>query len=721
MKRFMLLLSISLTGIISWAQTSTDSPYLSVTDTLPSDSSSYLLKEVVIQTSPVKRKADRFVLSVPSAVNKDGVELLQQAPGVWLSDERISINGSSGTKVFVDNREIKLTGDFLMAYLRSLKSENISRIEVLPMAGADKDANAQGGAIHIYMRRRTDRGVQGSLSATTSFASSLQSYQPGGNLNVHSGKWDVYASASAILTPQNKGEMNAVRQYLTEEKDFSSRTLMKQPSRYGTFRAGAFYTIDTLNKVGVEMEYIRRSYIWHSQSLSFLSAGQIELESNGVYREKEAYDMYSVTANYVHQLDNRGSVLKLVADYVSKDLEGNNRYRISNYKDTVYRSRSQATYQIATADFSWRQQLQKKSFLQAGVKYTYTGMKDDACYEGLEPDESWKRNEAYGYELDYHENIGAAYATYSLDGKKGGIHIGLRGEYTQTSNRTDHQTRKYWDWFPHIDASYYFDELHKWMLIGQYARYIERPTFAALNPNRIQTSDYSYVIGNPALRPTYINKFSATLVYNYRYTLTIGGTLHHDLIREFGKEDGTDPDVSYIIYENHNRENHWFVAISAPWQPTTWLNLTANIIGVKQDIRMFKEDRYVSHFLYFGNANATFYLPSDYSLEGQYSGASRLYSGNSRIEPFHTFNFRLRKKWNDGRLVATLGVDNLFNRRNVYVSDLPSYSSESRYQLASVGRQLKLTFTWNFNQGKKTKRVTIEKQSSGERDRFKGK
>lgn len=52
------------------------------------------------------------------------------------------------------------------------------------------------------------------------------------------------------------------------------------------------------------------------------------------------------------------------------------------------------------------------------MKYTYTGMKDDACYEGLEPDESWKPNVAYGYELDYHENIGALYGTYSLDMKE---------------------------------------------------------------------------------------------------------------------------------------------------------------------------------------------------------------------------------------------------------------------------------------------------------------
>ena len=198
MRYLIFLILTGFTGVTAWGQASTAARPMAVNDTLAEDST-YALQEVVVRTSPVKRKADRFILSVPPAQNKDGVELLQQAPGVWLSDERISINGSSGTKVFVDNREIKLTGEMLIGYLRSLKSDDIARVEVLPMAGADKDADAQGGAIHIIMRRHTDKGFQGNLSMNASFASSLQSYQPSGSLNYHSGKWDtclLYTSPS---------------------------------------------------------------------------------------------------------------------------------------------------------------------------------------------------------------------------------------------------------------------------------------------------------------------------------------------------------------------------------------------------------------------------------------------------------------------------------------------------------------------------------------------
>lgn len=694
---------------------------------LPEDTlKSVDLKEVVVKAAPVKRQADRYVLFMPPAVSKDGVELLQQAPGVWLSDERISINGASGTKVYVDDREIKLTGEQLMSYLRSLRSENILRIEVLPMAGADKDADAQGGVIHIYMRRHTNKGLQGSLIMGAAWASSFQRYLPGGNINMHRGKWDWYASASGVFMPDNAAESWGMRIYPEADKHFTDYSSNDQLSRYGTVRAGTIFAIDTVNSIGLELEYLRQAVHWTTDSYSQLDYPDYRTESRGKYRQYAAYDMYSAAANYVHKLDSRGSVLKLIADFTSKSSAGNSRYDIRQQTaaivhDTLYRSRSQADYRIATADFSWKQQWSKSASFQAGLKYTYTGMKDHADYEGLQENEKWNPVAAYGYKLDYNENIGAVYATYALKWKKWAVNLGVRGEYTRTSDRTNHSKRQYWDWFPHADLTYSFDPIQKWMLVGQYARHIERPAFSALNPNRIQTSDYSYMLGNPALRPTYIHRFSATLVYNYRYTLTVGGNLHRDLIREFGKQDALSPDISYITYENHFRENHWFVAISAPWQPTTWLNLTANVVGVRQCIKMYKESAYNSHFLYFGNAEADFLLPRDYSVEIQYSGASRLYSGNSEVAPYHTFNLRLRKKWNDGKWVATVGADNLFDRQNRYVSHLDAYSMESTYHPAAAGRLVKVSLTWNFNRGKKAKKVAVEKNSAAERSRLKEK
>lgn len=685
--------------------------------------SAYALKEVVVQARPIERKADRFIVNVSPTSGKDGTELLSQAPGVWLADDKISINGASGTKVFVDNREVKLTGEELLSYLRSLKSEEISRIEVIPIAGANYDADTRGGIIRILLRRRLANGLQGNMSMGTALASSLARYMPAAGLNARIGKWSLNAAASGTFTPENKAKMTSGRNYTTSDHHFSSLSEFEVRSNYGTGRFGAIFEIDTANSVGGEVEYIRQAARGPSSSQTDLTKGRFRINSNGEYYQKSHYQTVTATMNYLHKLDNKGSVLKLIVDYANKKSAGNNDYRVTQKMgimehDSLYRSQADATYEIVTSDLSCLKYFGKNLSLNAGLKYTHTGMDDYSRYDGLSARQEWEENPAYGYSLKYKENIMGAYAAFSAEIAQWSLMAGVRGEYTRTHDRSDAIRRDYFDLFPNVSATYAFDPMKRWLLVGQYARNIERPAFYTLNPNRLQTSDYSYQIGNPYLRPTYINRFSTTLVYHYRYTLTIGGNLHHDLIREFCKQDVGNPDISYITYENHQSENHWFVAVNLPMQPASWCNLTANFVGVRQDIRMTEEADFVKHYLAFVNANATFLLPADLTAEIQYNGTSRLYSGNSEVAPRHTVYLSARKKFAGNRFLLTASVNNLFNRQQSFVSHIDAYTTHSRYDSALAGRTFKVSLTWNFNSGRKVKKSKIERSSASERSRL---
>ena len=120
------------------------------------------IDEVVVKAQMIRREADRFVVDVANsdaAIGKDGTELLRQSPGVWVKDDEISINGASGTKLFINNREIKMTGEQLVRYIKSLRAEDIAKIEVVPQTGADHDADSSGGAILINLRRSLENGV----------------------------------------------------------------------------------------------------------------------------------------------------------------------------------------------------------------------------------------------------------------------------------------------------------------------------------------------------------------------------------------------------------------------------------------------------------------------------------------------------------------------------------------------------------------------------------
>ena len=61
---------------------------------------------------------------------------------LYCASGNISVNGASGTKLYVNEREMKLTGADLLNYIRSLKAEDIAKIEIVPQTGADHDADA---------------------------------------------------------------------------------------------------------------------------------------------------------------------------------------------------------------------------------------------------------------------------------------------------------------------------------------------------------------------------------------------------------------------------------------------------------------------------------------------------------------------------------------------------------------------------------------------------
>ena len=682
--------------------------------------SSVKMKEVVVRAQTIQRKSDRFIIQIPPFINKNGEVLLRQAPGVWLSKDDISINGSGGTKLFVNDREIRLTGEPLIAYLQSIKSEDVQRIEVLPISGANDDADAKGGTIHVYLRKYKDEGLRTSLTWENSLTSSLQNYHPSISLNAHKGKLDMYAFGSDIYQPRNKGTITSDRNYSEATDYFSSYGKVKIPMYNQTARMGAIYTLNKKNYVGAELEYIHNYKNMITNNHSSISDNYpIIWDSYGLYHQKEIYNMYSATVNYQHKFDKQGSFFKIITDYISKRTTGKNRYDITQQNnDTTYNSYIKSNYDIASANISLKKILTPKSSFETGVKYTSTKMKDHANYQGLSDNSNWMDIPLYEYALKYQERIWAGYAVFVADLGKLSLNGGLRLEKTKTNDYTNNLNNSYFNLYPHINFNYSFDNLHKWMLATQLSRNIERPAFYQLNPNRIQNSEYSYQIGNPELKPTYIDKFAVTLIYNYRYTLTIGGNLHHNLIREFAKQDTLSTNTSYITYENHYRENHWFVAINAPFQPTTWLNFTMNVVGVRQCIKMTAESNYNNHYLLFINANASFSLPSNYTMELQYNGNNRLYSGNSQIEPHHEINFLCRKKWNERKWIATISVNNIFNQTTAYRSNLSAYSIKSKYDLASQGRFIKFAVTWNFKLGQKTKNIKLENSPFSERDRL---
>lgn len=686
----------------------------------------FTMNEVVVTASPVTREADRFIMRInensPSFMNKDVSELLQLAPGVWVDNNGVSINGTAGAKVFINDRELKLTSNELINYLRNYRSSDIAKVEVIPQAGAEYSADAKGGIIRISLRKQQKNGINGSGSVQTSQGKYFQDYRPSATIRSLTGKWMLNATLSGNLSQKNKNEMFEERAYPNNNNSvFEAQTNMNKKPASLTGRLGVFYEIDAKNNLGAELEWWSKKIKNPSFSETRGKTDKLTVQSTSDYYQVEKDRNHSVTLNYNHKIDILGSLVKIIFDYMDKKVTGNNDYHSVfetsyNLADSIYRNNSTSNYRIYTSDLMFDKRLKNSLKYTAGIRFLRNQVNNSTFYEGKQSTQ-WTPIEKFNYSLDYTENISAAYGTLSF--KLGSVDVvgGLRGEYTRTAGKESFD-KNYVDLFPNLNLTYSFNAMKTFMLIGQYARNIQRPNFWHLNSNRIQYSDYSYRVGNPMLRPTYINRMNLTAVYQYRHTLTIGTNLHKNLIREVTKTDPDNPEVKYVIPENHFMENHYFIAISSPFSISQWISLNTNLVGVKQDIRGIKTDKTMSHYLYFINSTANITLPKAFFLEFTYSGTSRLYSANSGIEPNHLFHAQIKKKLADNRIDLSVGVHNLFDRRIAYFAHMEDYNSSSKGIEAWNSRTLKITLQYTFSSGKTIKKRKIENPSNSDKERM---
>lgn len=684
-------------------------------------SSATRIEGVVVKAQLIRREADRFVVDVanaPAAIGKDGIELLERAPGVWIDDEKISINGKSGSKVYVNDRELRMEPEQLLTYLRSLRAEEIQKIEVVPTTGADYDADSSGGIIRITLRKRRENGLDGSLSMRTTQNGRHHFYTPSGNINIHTGRLDLYASAWADL-----GKDTAVSDehtdYTTGDTNLTSHSEITERDRNFGGSIGSVFEISPKHSIGAEFEYWRNNEKGPNDSYTdFTDAGAVT-RTESRYGIHNIRDNYSATFNYIYKLDTLGSTLKLLADYTRRETEtGNDNFsRITSPTtavDSTYRDNSSSLYDITTATLALDKKFSPRWSLRAGVKFTYNDMHNDALYEYLKGD-AWTRNDNQSFTIDYTENIAAAYAVASAQLGRWGLVAGLRGEYTHTTGKSVGQD--YFSLFPNANVSFALSKEKGWSLIAQYARTIERPRFWCLNPQRMQISDYTYQTGNPSLDPAFKQDVNLTLVAAHKYTLTAGVQLVSGEIQQTIQADPENPDLLQLAWVNYDRTKNYYVSVNLPFQPAKWWQLNANFTYMRHGERVEQHGAETFYNWAFGSISTTFTLPAKFYIDLSYNYQSRIDLGNCWVLPDHRLQAGVKKRFGD-RFTASFSVQNLLDQGQVIGAHGDGFVRTMNARQTWSNRSFRIGLTYNFKSGKAFKRKAVEAGSADEKSRL---
>ena len=136
-------------------------------------SSSALLDEVTVTAARpvIKRLVDRVVFDAHNTIASAGgsaLDLLREVPGLQVGQNSIGIIGKGGIKVYINDRETKLSGDELIDYLRSYDASQILKVEVITTPPSKYDAAGNAGIINIRLKSRPKDYVGGTASASNS-------------------------------------------------------------------------------------------------------------------------------------------------------------------------------------------------------------------------------------------------------------------------------------------------------------------------------------------------------------------------------------------------------------------------------------------------------------------------------------------------------------------------------------------------------------------------
>lgn len=693
------------------------------------------IETLTIKGSLITREADRFVMNVaesPLSTGRDTYEMLSLAPGVWVKDDDIKINGKSGAKIFINEREVRMSGNELVNYLKAMPAENIQKIEVYPMAGADHDADSTGGIIKITIRRQRNDGVSGSvgLSGQKGWFENY-SFNPWYSINYNRGKLNVYSNGNVwgqiIDNYAIKGDEKTTYNNGTEVNS----SLMADGTFVGAgIMLGTVYDLNERSSIGAEYNFWKRLRSDDdTKSLSNFIEGANRTSNDSHYLQSSNGYNQGLTLNYIHRLDSLGSTFKLIGDFAQNVSDGRNDYQntVSHFtndiqqgtsRDSLYYNTAESDYRIYTLTGGIEQILSPTSVLKYGAKFTMVDTYSQSNYFGQNAQsQEWESQTSYDRTTDYNEYVGALYATYSKRFANGiSVVGGLRGEYTYIPALS----KKYFDLFPNLNLMVPLTQDQMFSLAGAYARKIRRPAFWEMNPLRSQLSEYSYQIGNPNLRPMYTDDISLTAIMGGKYSLTAGVQLITDQSQQICKVDENDPNVLVYYHENLSSNHQYYLNLNAPINITDWWTLNLNSTAVNINQRIYADSDKLSMWLAFVNGTSSFTLPKKWFVDVEAYYQSDVMSGNMKMLAVFNCSLKLKKRLLDDKMTVVVGVNNIFNNRQTILSSTPGSFNKVLHQPDQSYCQLHLSVSYNFQAGKMFRRKSVESGAGDEKDRMGG-
>ena len=676
------------------------------------------MEEVIISSTHQKPlievTADKTIFNVARSINatgSNGFELLQKSPGVITDkDDNISLSGKNGVRVYVDGRPLQMEGTDLAIYLRSINSSNIEAIEMINNPSAKYDASGNAGIINIKLKKNTNNGFNGSVSAGVNFGITPKTNAEQ-SINYRNKAVNIFSNYSYTLG-NNENTFNLNREQNDTIYDQKNDQIIKGSTH--NIKTGADFFLSKKSTIG----FIYTGNFTDNTINSYSRTPSISVKTGLIERILYAQNIIpgvvkneNINFNYGYA-DTSGHEINIDIDhgvYDSRKTSFQPNAYFSPYPEkllyqTDYRNSTPINININTQKIDYVTPF-KKGKLSVGLKLSTVKTTNTfnlfTISNGIDKLDASRSNY-----LLYKENINAGYFSYFIPlSNKLNLQTGLRIENTlsnciltrvnEVAHTGDEVNRNYTDLFPNIAFTYTANTNNLFNI--SYSKRIDRPNYSDLNPFETRVDELTYIKGNAYLRPQYTNSFTLTHTFKSIFITSLG----YSHIKDYSAfvTDSTEITKNFISKMNLASQDVASINFSVPTDITPWWNLYAaiNIYNSK-----YKANFGMSKLInidvtsYSLNAQNTFKLGKGYTAElSAFYNAPSVSAATFLTKAMGSIDMGLQKKlFHDNGTVKLSCTDVLHTLKWFALSDYNGTHISANTHWES--RQLRIYFSYRF-------------------------
>ena len=477
----------------------------------------YEMPEVVIKTLKpmVEFHVDKQVINMDQVPEGSGslTDALKNTGLVQVDpqSDAVTIRGQA-IKIEMDGQPYDVPDKMLA----SLPASMADQVELILSPSAKESAEGGTYILNIVSKKSILDSYSGSVNVRVG-----ENSQKNGGLDLHykKDKLNLFGSASGWGMKQNAEQIN-------ENVNYNSSSFYRQYSKGNNdgqydgsyYKLGFDYKFNEKNTVTFYSNYNKFKYNSNNNNNSEVDNSSLvnEYKYSATNKSDYEYSANNFYGFYKRSFEKKGEELTVDALF-TKISSPNSSSQLYNYSNKVYTQIHNSSNGESANTFITKIALTDPTDIgkfETGYNFTNRDRKNN--YNALDyigQTNQWQDTLGLSNFFKYNENIHAVYLTYANTWGKYELKTGIRAEnlHTHGDQFTTNEsfTNNYFNIFPNINLSYKFSDMFQ--LAFNAFRRVKYPNMYFVNPFKEYSGLNSYSIGNPTIKPQFVNSYGISL------------------------------------------------------------------------------------------------------------------------------------------------------------------------------------------------------------------